>query len=153
MRHSAIFALTFAGLTPLALASEPAPTRTPDWMSGGWIETKGDNWTDEFWTPMRGGIMIGAGRSGKGKTLSSWESPRIERGMDGVLTYWGSPQGAKPVPFRMVSMTATEIVFANPAHDYPQRIRYWRDGKFLNAEISLTDGSKAMRWNYRPMGK
>ena len=91
-------------------------------------------------------------RSGKSDVLLSWESTRIERGVDGVLTFWGSPEGAKPVPFRMASSTTTEIVFANPAHDYPQRIRYWMDGKQLNAETSLIDGSKAMRWNYSPMG-
>lgn len=152
MRHSAILALTLASLTSFALAAEPAPTLAPDWIAGAWAEAKGDNWTEEFWTPMRGGIMIGAGRSGKGAALTSWEQPRIERGADGVLTYWGSPGGAKPVPFRMASSTATEIVFANPAHDYPQRIRYWRDGKLLNAEISLADGSNAMRWTYSAMG-
>lgn len=152
MRHSAILALTLASLTSFALAAEPAPTPAPDWIAGAWTEAKGDNWTEEFWTPMRGGIMIGAGRSGKGAALTSWEQPRIERGADGVLTYWGSPGGAKPVPFRMASSTATEIVFANPAHDYPQRIRYWRDGKLLNAEISRADGSNSMRWTYSAMG-
>lgn len=138
-------------LAPLLIAAT-APASVPGWMAGAWIETKGENWTEEFWTPMRGGIMIGAGRSGTGETLASWEATRIERGADGVLTFWGAPQGAKATPFRMISSTATEIVFANPAHDYPQRIRYWRDGKFLNAEISLADGSKAMRWTYSPMG-
>lgn len=143
--------LALAGLTFFALAAAPAPTPAPDWIAGAWAEAKGDNWTEEFWTPMRGGIMIGAGRSGKGAVLTSWEQPRIERGTDGVLTYWGSPSDTKPVPFRMVSSSATEIVFANPAHDYPQRIRYWREGKFLNAEISLMDGSKPVRWNYSAM--
>lgn len=144
---------------PLALsvpiligATDPVPTPAPNWMAGAWIETKGDSWTDEFWTPMRGGIMIGAGRSGKGETLSSWESTRIERGADGALTFWGAPRGGKPVPFRITSSATTEIVFANPAHDYPQRIRYWREGRLLNAQISLADGSKAMRWTYSAMG-
>ena len=45
-----------------------------------------------------------------------------------------------------------EIVFANPQHDYPQRIRYWRDGMDLNAEISTMDGSQAVRWHYRRQG-
>jgi hypothetical protein len=40
-------------------------------------------------------------------------------------------------------------VFANPAHDYPQRIRYWLEGNALNAEISRIDGSKTVRWTYR----
>ncbi|MGY4397037.1 hypothetical protein ACVWZA_002228 [Sphingomonas sp. UYAg733] len=37
------------------------------------------------------------------------------------------------------------------AHDYPQRIRYWREGKILNAKISLSYGSKRMRWSYSAM--
>ena len=144
----AVLALALMG--GQALAAEPAAA--PDWMAGAWIESKGDAWTDEHWTPMRGGVMIGAGRSGKGEARASWEQTRIERGADGALTFWGSPDGAKPTPFPMVSSSAREIVFANPAHDYPQRIRYWREGRLLNAEISLADGSRAMRWQYQPMG-
>lgn len=140
-------ALAFATMTVPAGAAEPAPL--PGWMAGCHTETKGEQWTEECWTAPRAGIMLGSGRSGKGEALRSWESMRIERGADGVLTFWGSPGGAKPVAFRMERATATEIVFANPAHDYPQRIRYWRDGKVLNAEVSLSDGSKAMRWAYR----
>ncbi len=140
-------------IAPLLTGATALPsTPAPNWMAGAWIETKGESWIEEFWTPMRGGIMIGAGRSGKSDVLLSWESTRIERGVDGVLTFWGSPKGVKPVPFRMASSTTTEIVFANPAHDYPQRIRYWMDGKQLNAETSFIDGSKVMRWNYSPMG-
>jgi hypothetical protein len=40
------------------------------------------------------------------------------------------------------------VTFFNVAHDYPQRIRYWREGDVLNAEIALKDGSKPMRWVY-----
>jgi len=42
-------------------------------------------------------------------------------------------------------------VFENRDHDYPQRIRYWREGEVLMAEISLADGSKPMRWRYLPV--
>ena len=54
-----------------------------------------------------------------------------------------APQTNRPV--------AEAVEFANPAHDYPQRIRYWRQGKLLMAEVSKMDGSKALRWNYRPV--
>lgn len=130
-----------------ALAAEVAPL--PGWMAGCHVETKGEQWAEECWTSPRAGIMLGSGRAGKGETLRSWEAMRIERGPDGVLTFWGSPSGKQPVPFRMERATETEIIFVNPAHDYPQRIRYWQDGRRLNAEISLKDGSKAMRWQYR----
>lgn len=134
----------------LANAAEPASL--PGWMAGCHTQTRGEQWTEECWTGPRAGIMLGSGRSGKGETLQSWEAMRIERGADGALTFWGSPKGEKPVPFRMERATEAEIIFVNPAHDYPQRIRYWRNGKQLNAEISRIDGSKAMRWSYHPAG-
>ena len=146
--QAAALGIVLAGGQPLA--AEP-PT-APNWMAGAWIETKGEAWADEFWTPMRGGVMIGAGRSGKGKERARWEQSRIERGAGGKLTFWVSPNGAKPISFPMVSSSANEIIFANPAHDYPQRIRYWREGRLLNAEISRADGTKATRWQYQPMG-
>lgn len=62
------------------------------------------------------------------------------------------PNGDAPVEFALVRQDARSIEFANPAHDYPQRIRYWREGEALHAEISLLDGSRANRWSYAPMG-
>lgn len=132
-------------------ATDTSPP-APNWMAGAWIETKGDRWTDEYWTTMRAGIMIGAGRSGNGETLLAWEATRIVRNPDGTLTFWASPKGSKAVPFRMISGGENEIVFESKANDYPQRVRYWREGKSLKAEISLADGSKAMRWSYSPIG-
>jgi hypothetical protein len=54
-----------------------------------------------------------------------------------------------PSPFPMIKASEAMIEFANPAHDYPQRIKYWRDGATLKAEVSLIDGSDAMQWSYR----
>ncbi len=44
------------------------------------------------------------------------------------------------------------IAFVNAAHDYPQRIHYWREGARLKVRISLLDGSRAAEWDYAPMG-
>jgi hypothetical protein len=41
------------------------------------------------------------------------------------------------------------VRFEDRSHDYPQRVRYWRDGEALLAEISMLDGTKAMRWRFR----
>lgn len=139
-------------LAGLLTAASP-PSSAPEWLAGSWTETKGERWTEEYWTGMRGGIMLGGGRSGKGDQLRDWEALRITRDADGGLTYWASPKGAPAVAFKVVSASGTEIIFANPAHDYPQRIRYWRSGKILNAEISLADGSKAIRWSYSPAAR
>ena len=61
--------------------------------------------------------------------MRSWESMQIIRAADGKLSFWASPNGAPRVQFPLLSQGPREVVFANPAHDYPQRIRYWREGE------------------------
>ena len=61
------------------------------------------------------------------------------------------PQGRSAIEFPLVLISEEAIEFANPAQNYPQRIRYWRQGKLLMAEASRIDGSDVTRWNYRPV--
>lgn len=129
----------------------PAPANAPNWMAGAWSEAKGEHWTEEFWSPERGGVMLGAGRSGKGEKLGIFEHTRIVRKPDGTLSFFAQPFGMPPVEFSMVASGAAMIEFANPAHDYPQRVKYWREGKALKAQVSLIDGSKPESWTYAPM--
>lgn len=136
------------GLTTGA-SSGPA---LPGWMSGCWIEAKGPNWTEECWTGPRADHMMGSGRNGRGEQVKSWETMQIERGADGNLVFYGSVRGAARVAFPMVSAGPRDMVFANPTHDYPQRIHYWREGMGLKAEVSLTDGSQKFSWTYGRQG-
>lgn len=142
------FAWTLAA-APLA-AQEPAAF--PTWMAGAWRLADGERWAEEFWTQPRGGMMIGASREGQGETLRTWEAIRIVRKADGTLAYIPMPNGGAPVEFVMVRQDPNSIEFANAAHDFPQRIRYWRAGETLHAEIALIDGSNAIAWSYTPMG-
>lgn len=128
------------------------PAAMPGWLAGCWEQLGGEAWTEECWTTPRGGIQIGSGRTGKGDKLGGWESMQIIRGEDGALTFHASPNGAPRVAFAMVSQGAQEVVFANPAHDYPQRVRYWREGELLKAEIALADGMRAVGFTYRRPG-
>ena len=59
------------------------------------------------------------------------------------------PQGGAPVAFALVRHDTASATFENPAHDYPQRIVYARDGDTLTATISAIDGSKPRSWSYR----
>jgi len=149
--RSSILALA-ALLLPAAAVSAGGEPAFPIWMAGAWTVTDGEKWTEEFWTHPRGGLMIGASREGRGETLRTWESIRIVRRPDGSLAYLPMPNGGAPVEFSMVRQDGQSIEFANPAHDFPQRIRYWRDGATLHAEVSLLDGSGAIGWSYSPMG-
>jgi hypothetical protein len=122
----------------------------PFWLSGHWVhEDKAKGiWTEESWLS-RGEMLVGVGMSGSGDTVKSFEYMRIARDRDGRMTFWGSPQGQTPVPFPMTSLTAAEVVFENPAHDFPTRISYRRSDDVLTATISGPGGANAQSWKYR----
>ena len=146
-------ALALALMAPAAVWAEEEDAPFPTWLAGAWsLSGEGDAWTEEFWTHPRAGMMIGASREGRGEMLRTWESIRILRTADGSLAYVPMPNGGAPVEFALTNQGTQSIEFANPAHDFPQRIRYWREGDTLNAEISLIDGGRAIRWSYTPMG-
>jgi hypothetical protein len=133
------------------LSAQSAARSLPEWMAGTWMTEDGATWSDEVWTDARGGLMLGIARTGFGPRLDSWELAQIRQRPDGTIAFVAQPRGKDASEFPMVLVSEEAIEFANPAHDYPQRIRYWRQGKLLMAEISKIDGSQAMRWNYRPV--
>ena len=125
----------------------------PAFLAGCWDQRSADGrWTEECWTSARGGLMIGSGRGGKGDSVHHWEWMRIERSGDGTITFYGSPNGAPPVGFKASEADLSSITFVNAAHDYPQRVRYARTAGGIEAEVSLSDGSRANRWTYRRPG-
>lgn len=139
----------------LALAPLPALARAddalPGFMAGTWMMEQGAEWSDELWSDAKGGVMLGVSRTGFGSQLRTWEMARIERKADGTISYFAQPRGRTETEFRQALRSADSIEFTNSANDYPQRIRYWRQGQLLMAEISRLDGSDAVRWNYRPV--
>jgi len=42
----------------------------------------------------------------------------------GPPSFFAQPRGVAPAGFPAIRTTATEVVFENPAHDFPQRIVY-----------------------------
>lgn len=150
MRIMILGLATLLAASPLAAATTP---ELPGWMEGAWEQAGPEGrWADEYWTPPRGGIMVGAARIGKGDALGVFEHTRIVRKPDGTIAFFAQPFGRAAAEFPMVAAGERMIEFANPAHDYPQRIRYWREGNRLKARISLMDGSKAADWDYGRMG-
>ena len=133
------------------LGAADAPPALPGWMAGCWVETRGDAWAEECWTAPRGGILIGSGRTGEGDKLNSWESMQIVSEPD-AIAFYGAPQGKGRTRFVLQPGAAEGLTFVNAAHDYPQRVRYWREGEKLLAEVAKADGSDAMRWSYRRQG-
>ena len=139
-------------LLAAAAAAAAQPPALPAFMTGCWDLVEGDHWTQECWMEPKAGLMLGASREGVADKLKSWEQLRVERATDGSIVLMASPGGRPAVPFTVRKISATAVEFTNVAHDYPQRIRYWRDGKDLVAEIAMKDGSKAVSWRYKPVG-
>jgi hypothetical protein len=134
----------------LLMLAEVAAMPMPAFLAGCWEQKReGGGWTEECWTDQRGGLMIGSGRDGNDDRVGDWEWMRIERGTDGTVTFYGSPKGAPAVGFAASEADGKSITFVNPAHDYPQRVRYVVTNEGLDAEVSLADGSKAERWSYK----
>lgn len=142
--------LVLAGLSALLLAAA-APAKVDDlaWMAGSWVQESDGRWTEEYWTLPRGGVMLGASRSGRDGALREFEFLRLQAGEDGAVSYFAQPGGRPPVAFRLAQHGAMSATFENPAHDYPQRLRYERKGDVMTATISKIDGSQPMRWTYR----
>lgn len=129
-----------------APASSDARLADVAFLEGTWVEQKDGLWTEETWSPARGGTMMGSGRTIAGGQTKSFEHMRIEHGEAGIELV-AMPQGQGPVRFRLVERAEGAATFANPAHDFPQRIRYRRDGGKLVARVE--GGDQSMEWTYQ----
>lgn len=145
-RRFASFVLLFA--CACASASAAPAIAELGWLAGHWSSERDGRWTEELWTDPRGGVLLGVNRSGVGDVASAYEFMRIAADADGEVAYWASPAGAAPTRFALVEASATHAVFENPAHDYPVRIEYRRDGEVLMATISGPDGGDPRSWRF-----
>jgi hypothetical protein len=120
------------------------------WMAGAWRGEVGGVESEEVWTEPKGGVMLGLHRDVTAGRPAAWEYLRIEDGPGGIV-YQASPGGAAPTPFRLVELTASRAVFANPDHDFPKRLVYWLDEDgTLHARADAGEGTQGPEWAWRP---
>lgn len=143
-------ALLLFGHTLVAQETKPAIADLA-WLAGSWTGESGGMQMEEHWTKPKGNTMVGMHRDvGKGRTLL-FEFLRIEQRGDQIV-YLSMPNGRSPATaFPLKELSGTRVVFENPAHDFPQRIIYWKDGSDLRARIEGTQngkaGSEEWRWS------
>lgn len=151
-----MFALAIlAGCRPSGAPSDPPSTARATasvdalaFLVGTWVTDTPEGRVTEAWTK-RGDALVGRSETVADAQQSFHEELRIEV-RDGVLVYLASPMGrTPPTEFRRTDdgSTANVVVFENPAHDFPKRIRYEHDADRLIATID-GDG-KAASWEYR----
>ena len=146
-----------AGLVA-ALASAPAAVAQDTalaslaWLAGCWALERGEVSMEEHWTAPRGGLMLGLHRDVFPSGRAFFEFLRIESRPEGIF-YVAQPRGRAPTEFQLVEEGALRAVFANPEHDFPQRILYWLDDSgALHARIEGEQDGKprSSEWIWPP---
>lgn len=118
-------------------------------MSGTWVhKAEARETVSESWLGPGNGLMVAANLTTWPNGRKSFEFLRIADTTDG-FSYYASPGGKVPVEFRLKESGNRRVVFENPAHDFPQRILYWRDGERLVARIEGTIKGKARSEEWR----
>lgn len=126
------------------------------WLSGDWETAPGRMQIDEHWTKVAGNSLIGMSRTVAGGKTVFFEYLRIEaRGAE--IFYVAHPKARTPgTDFKLVKLNGQEAVFENPAHDFPKRIIYRKNGDgALTARVEGdgTEKEKAQDFHYRPIPK
>jgi hypothetical protein len=114
------------------------------WMTGCWeLNVPQRQMTiTEHWMKPAGGTLIGMSRTVRGGKTTGFEYIRIVT-TEGGIDYVAKPSSNKDeTAFRLVKSSASEAVFENLAHDFPQRIIYRSQPGGLFARIEGTQNGK-----------
>jgi hypothetical protein len=126
----------------ILLALPLSAAELPSWMAGTWRSDADGVRMEEHWTTADGGLMLGLHRDISPKK-TSFEFIRIERRGE-TLVYLAMPGGRPATEFPLKSASDERIVFENLAHDFPQRIIYWREQSRLCARVE--DATQGEQW-------
>lgn len=120
-------------------SAQRSPLDTLAWLAGCWRLSTATMTIDEQWMAPHGGVMLGVSRTVANGAAREHEFLRIFSRGD-TLVYAASPSGQQPTEFRSRVVSATEVTFENPSHDFPQRIRYRRAAPELL--VATIDGDR-----------
>jgi hypothetical protein len=131
-------------LLAVALSQAAPSVNDVSWMAGCWAADRGGRQVVEAWIPPAGGTMMGVSRTVvNGKTVE-WEFLVIRAGANG-LQYVAKPSGQAEATFTATHVSSRQVDFEDPAHDFPQRIIYARDGDALTASLAGQMSGQARR--------
>jgi uncharacterized protein YndB with AHSA1/START domain len=120
------------------------------WMGGIWSSKKNGEQVSEEWVQVHPWLMLGSNRTLIDGELSSYEHLEIWA-RDDDLVYRAKPAGQPAVEFALVELAEHKAAFENPAHDFPRRIVYAREGDGLEVSIEgQIDGAPTTRsWSWK----
>ena len=135
--------LLVAGIECAAAQTQSGIERAA-WLEGCWESAAPGRTVEESWLPAKGGSMIGVGRTIRDGKTTSYEMV-VLREHGERLEYEAHPSGQSPATFLSTRITASELVFENPEHDFPQEVGYRLDGATLVAWIRGVQDGKDRR--------
>lgn len=99
------------------------------WILGKWQINESNNF--EEWEKVSDDLYRGKGyETRKNDTLLTETINIVQRGKEVFYIPTVTNQNeAQPVEFKLVSTSATELIFENKNHDFPQRIIYIKNGE------------------------
>jgi hypothetical protein len=119
------------------VASGQTASEPPAWMAGCWRQEAAGRVADEMWMAPAGGAMLGVNRTvASGRTVS-YEFMRIHED-GGRLVFTAKPSGQAEASFPLARSGPRDVVFENPAHDFPQRVMYRLENDTLIGRIEGT---------------
>lgn len=125
-------------LLPMLAFGDNSSQSGLDWLAGCWISA--DKSSHEVWTVESDHSLIGFSVSVANGKVAFYEVLSIKLNDDGKWAYTAHPSGQASASFVVTDQDDTSVVFTNPDHDYPQEIRYQREGNQLHASVSLLGG-------------
>jgi len=134
-----------------ALSAQVPAAELPEWMAGCWRLESGARVVEEMWMSPAGGVMLGVGRTVSNGRAVDHEFMQI-RGDAGRVVFVANPSGQPEASFQMIKSGAREVVFQNPAHDFPQRVMYRLQDGTLTGRIEGTQNGKPRSADF-PMRK
>lgn len=109
-------------------AAQVPPVDTLGWMAGCWAADGAEAGSGERWMAPSGGTLLGLSRTVKGGRTLAWEFMRIVTEADGKVAFVALPSGQRETRFERLASPPDEAIFEDPAHDFPQRVIYRRQG-------------------------
>jgi len=141
-----LLSLAFLGACVQTSQAQEADPNRLDWLTGCWQSV--DNGTREIWSGSEDGYYFGYSVVLKDGHAVFFEQMRVDPAPLPIFNAY--PGGNGPFPFPATEISEHSVTFANPEHDYPQKIKYWRDGDALKAVISRIDDSGSGAFNFVP---
>ena len=145
MLKRALFGVVLVAMLAMSAGAQSASIKDVAWLQGCWELRDGYRVVEERWMLPRAGSMLGVGRTTRGEKLIEHEFVVLTE-RDGRLAYEAHPSGQATATFMSKPITGREVVFEDPAHDFPQRVGYKSTGPGqLLAWVEGTSGGKTRR--------